>query len=971
MIFISFVVLSLPVYAVEEGDVVFNELMWMGDFGGNSHEWIELRNTTDVDIDLTGWDITKLSDEGETLKLTIPAGVIPARGYFLISNNNAEDSNIAVEPDIVDSSVSLANSKLQLKLYDGPWDSGGVLIDAADDGTGAPAAGDSQLMKSMVRNDPPGDGMLAENWHTADTQAGWDDGANELGTPQNSTWGVEVPPYEVPVVVFSELMWMGDFAAASHEWIELQNTTDQDIDLSSWQITRLGDKEETAMLTIPSGVIPAYGYFLIANNKAEEANFAVEPDLVTADVTLPNNQLQLKLYDGPFDGEANLIDIADDGTGAPAAGDADTKKSMVRNIPIGDGILTESWHIAEEQSGWDADAQEFGTPQSSKPPVKPTPYKIPAVIFSELMWMGDFAAASHEWIELHNTTDQEIDLSGWQVTRLVDSEETAMLTIPSGIIPAHSYFLIANNKAEEANFTVGPDLVTADVTLPNNQLQLKLYDGPFDGGANLIDIVDDGMGAPAAGDADAKKAMVRNIPIGDGTLAENWHTAEEHSGWDADAQEFGTPQNSKPAVEPTPYEIPAVIFSELMWMGDFAAESHEWIELQNTTDQDIVLSGWQITRLGDKEETVMLTIPSGVIPAHSYFLIANNKAEETNFAVEPDLLTADVALPNSQLQLKLYDGPFDGAGKLIDIADDGMGAPAAGDADAKKAMVRNIPIGDGTLAESWHTAEEHSGWDADAQEFGTPQGSKLLVEPTPYEIPAVIFSELMWMGDFAAASHEWIELQNMTDKDIDLSGWQITRLIDKEETVMLTIPYGIIPARGYFLIANNKAEEANFAVEPDLVTADVSLPNNQLQLKLYDGPFDSGGNLIDTADDGTGAPAAGDAETKASMIRNDPIRDGVLADSWHTADTREGWNDGAQEFGTPNSSGITRQMPAWDVNQDGQVDISDLVLAGKYFGESSPANPRADVNQDKVVDIIDLSMIVAHFSEVISSGDNP
>jgi len=792
MIFISFIVLSLPVYAVEEGDVVFNELMWMGDFAGNSHEWIELRNTTDVDIDLTGWDITKLSSEGEILMLTIPAGVIPARGYFLISNNNAEDSNIAVEPDIVDSSVSLANSKLQLKLYDGSWDSGGVLIDTADDGTGAPAAGDSQLMKSMVRNDPPDDGTLAENWRTADTQAGWDDGANELGTPQNSTWGVEVPPYEVPAVVFSELMWMGDFAAASHEWIELYNTTDQDIDLNGWQITRLADKEETVMLTIPSGVIPAYGYFLIANNKAEEANFAVEPDLLIADVTLPNNQMQLKLYDGPFDGEANLIDVADDGMGTPAAGDADAKKSMVRNISIGDGTLAESWHTAEEHSGWDADAQEFGTPQSSKPPVEPTPYKIPAVIFSELMWMGDFAAASHEWIELYNTTGQDIDLSGWQITRLVDREETAMLTIPSGIIPAYSYFLIANNKAEEANFAVEPDLVTADVTLPNSQLQLKLYDGPFDGEANLIDIADDGMGVPAAGDADAKKSMVRNIPIDDGTLAESWHTAEEQSGWDADAQEFGTPQGSKPSVEPTPYEIPAVIFSELMWMGDFLAASHEWIELHNTTDQDIVLSGWQITRL-----------------------------------------------------------------------------------------------------------------------------------------------------------------------------------VDKEETVMLTIPYGVIPAHGYFLIANNKAEEANFAVEPDLVTADVTLPNNQLQLKLYDGPFDSDGNLIDTADDGIGAPAAGDAETKASMIRNDPIGDGVLADSWHTADTRVGWDDGAQEFGTPNFSGITRQMPPWDVNQDGQVDISDLVLAGKYFGESSPANPRADVNQDKVVDIIDLAMIVEHFGEIISSRTNP
>ena len=576
LIFISFVALSLPVYAAKEGDVVFNELMWMGDFAGKSHEWIELRNTTDVDIDLTGWDITKLSGEGEALMLTIPSGVIPARGYFLISNNSEADSNIAVEPDIVDATISLANSKLQLKLYDGSWDSGGTLIDTADDGAGAPAAGDSQLMKSMVRNDPPGDGTLAENWHTADTQSGWDDGANELGTPQNSTWGVEVPPYEVPAVVFSELMWMGDFAAASHEWIELYNTTAQDIDLSGWQITHLVDKEESVMLTIPSGVIPAYGYFLIANNKAEDANFAVEPDLVTADVALPNNRLQLKLYDGTFDGGAKLIDVADDGTGVPAAGDSDAKKSMVRNIPIDDGALAESWHTSEEQFGWDTDAQEFGTPQSSKPLVEPTPYKIPAVILSELMWMGDFAAASHEWIELYNTTAQDIDLSGWQITRLVDKEETVMLTIPSGVIPAYGYFLIANNKVEDANFAVEPDLVTADVALPNNRLQLKLYDGSFDSDGTLIDTADDGIGAPAAGDAEVKASMVRNYPICDGVFVDSWHTADTRAGWDDEAQEFGTPGSGDITRQMPPWDVNQdgqVDISDLVLVGQYFGES--------------------------------------------------------------------------------------------------------------------------------------------------------------------------------------------------------------------------------------------------------------------------------------------------------------------------------------------------------------------------------------------------------------
>jgi len=364
----------MPAYAANPGDVVFNELMWMGDFDGDTHEWIELRNTTDTEIDLTGWDITKLGKDGEELMLTIPSGFIPPNGYFLISNNSAEDSNLAVEPNLVDTSVSLPNTKLQLKLYDGVWDAGGNLMDTADDGTGAPLAGDKELKESMARKESPGDGTLAENWHTSETRSGWDEGTQEFGTPESSQ--PEQPPFEVPPVILNELMWMGDVDGDTHEWIELRNTTDSDIDISGWQITRLATGGEALMLTIPEEVIPPNGYFLIANSSAENSNIAVEPNLVTADVSLANSKLQIKLYSGDWETESNLIDTADDGTGKPLAGDADLKKSMLRSEPVGDGTLPESWNTSEESSGWDEGAQEFGTPQSSEPSVKKQPWDV-------------------------------------------------------------------------------------------------------------------------------------------------------------------------------------------------------------------------------------------------------------------------------------------------------------------------------------------------------------------------------------------------------------------------------------------------------------------------------------------------------------------------------------------------------------------------------------------------------------------
>ncbi len=166
---------------VNEGDVVINELMWMGSAGSIVDEWIELRNMTDSPVNLSGCCLNRLNGSVEELMLNIPSGdSISANGYYLISNYSADSSNIDIIPDLVDTDVSLSNSELQIKLYCGQ-----TLIDTAGDG-GDPLnmAGDKvDPKKSMSRKVTLGNGALADSWCTAVTQENWDDDALEFGTP--------------------------------------------------------------------------------------------------------------------------------------------------------------------------------------------------------------------------------------------------------------------------------------------------------------------------------------------------------------------------------------------------------------------------------------------------------------------------------------------------------------------------------------------------------------------------------------------------------------------------------------------------------------------------------------------------------------------------------------------------------------------------------------------------------------------
>jgi len=177
---------ACPAAAETPGPVVISEVMWMGSATSSSDEWIELYNLSPSPVDLDGWVIARPDSDGEAQEMVrLTARSLAPGEVYLVSNFGHEDerTSLDVAPDLVNSAVSLPNSKLQILLFDGTPGEGGQLVDRADDGSGAPLAGDGKLKHAMVRVDFEADGSLKAAWDTATDAAGWRSEATELGTP--------------------------------------------------------------------------------------------------------------------------------------------------------------------------------------------------------------------------------------------------------------------------------------------------------------------------------------------------------------------------------------------------------------------------------------------------------------------------------------------------------------------------------------------------------------------------------------------------------------------------------------------------------------------------------------------------------------------------------------------------------------------------------------------------------------------
>lgn len=158
-----------PVLAAGAGDIVVNEIAWGGTAEAATKEWMELRNTGAVPVDLAGWTLNA-ADGAPMIAL---AGMIPGGGFFLLERTS--DATVpGLEADLVYTGA-LENGGEVLELRD----ASGTLIDSVDAGVGWPA-GNNDSKATMERTDA--------GWQTA--TAVYDFG---FGTPKAPNTGAGAP----------------------------------------------------------------------------------------------------------------------------------------------------------------------------------------------------------------------------------------------------------------------------------------------------------------------------------------------------------------------------------------------------------------------------------------------------------------------------------------------------------------------------------------------------------------------------------------------------------------------------------------------------------------------------------------------------------------------------------------------------------------------------------------------------------
>jgi len=267
--------------------IIFSEIAWMGSPPQNgeslssagNNEWIEIKNNSGGDFNLTGYQIL---DESGNFKITLNGGKLSSGALYLLERTD-DNSVPGVTADKIYSGT-LSNSGMYLKFFG----SNCVLLDEVLASEGWPA-GDNATKHTMSRNPynlswytsgyiggtpraPNADASLSVS---APPQPSAPTSENQTSSPPSSGQSQAPAVSGADHVLVSEVMY--ELAGcAKCEFIELYNPTSQNIDLKQLigddrlRIIASTGSIGNRVITWQRTIIPTKGYFLFVSSDYQE-----------------------------------------------------------------------------------------------------------------------------------------------------------------------------------------------------------------------------------------------------------------------------------------------------------------------------------------------------------------------------------------------------------------------------------------------------------------------------------------------------------------------------------------------------------------------------------------------------------------------------------------------------------------------------------------------------------------------------
>lgn len=567
-------------------------------------------------------------------------------------------------------------------------------------------------------------------------------------------------------LVINEVAWMGTLASANDEWIELKNISSNELDVSGWQLL---DQGEQIKITFGNIKLPAGGLLLLERTDDNSVP-GVTADLIYTGA-LSNTDEGLRL----FDNECNLIDEAAANPNWPA-GDNGTKRTMERSSDL-------TWHTyTGDPSTSSGQVAVFGTPKkenspkiivgaagagsgssanlllSQEGPAPSVHSEQVKILISEIQISGN--VSNDEFVELYNPNSEPVDLTGWAVKRKSSSGAEYSLVSATRLegktIPAKGYFLMAHETDYASAVT--PDVLWAKSnSIASNNTALI-----YDDGGNVIDKVGFGSASdfetsPYPDNPDAGKSLSRTSEIDTDNNAADFSLTNP------------TPKNSSTyggflaLAEPEPEleqeQEPASAAEHLVISEIFidmeGADSEEFVELYNPTEQAVALADWSLQYLSGSATSTDKIVKknfssNAAIGPKGFYLIGTGGysgemaadmtwSQSLNNTAATVFLVASTSLIASADDASIIDRIAYGEGEGILLSEGSPAAlPEAGQSLERKAFSGDSCVssrGDGEFLGNSCDTDDNAA-DFEVRVAPNPQNSQSL--PEPREAPSVV-----------------------------------------------------------------------------------------------------------------------------------------------------------------------------------------------------------------------------------------